>query len=316
MIFKITIGEKELYFSNKQRAGSIYSKISSDKINDSDVIYSRTGKYVKHYDLLEKIFTDFNFVNDNLDNIDVEFTLDCLDTKVTIFHGNIEISNSKGEKHLLKGLYSNFEMYYCYAYEKYRIKEFGMFRDTFGTFEIASNNYMHSHCPTYTSCIHNNKVTINHHYRNFTHVCLGTSELGHLFDIRYNDILDIDLTTIFMYIDTFVRWESLEGGPHRVKSQMFGKQLGITVDTENKNMDVIMERLIRSRKLKTNMNGIMLNVDSNSISEVCEQLDFLKRDKSRCNFVYVPDKKIEYENMENSELPSNVYIICEYITVK
>lgn len=315
MIFKITIGEKELYFSNKLRASSTYSRTPVEKVNSSDVIYRRKGKYSQHYDLLEKVYTDFNFISDDLDRLDVEFILDELKINIITFHGDIEISNSRGERHLLKGLYSKFRMYYCNIYERYVTTDFSMFRDTFSTFEIAGNDYMHSHCPTYTSHIDDNKVRIAIENERFTGVCLGTSELGTLLNQKYNDISDIDFTTIFMHIDTFIRWESLEGGPHRIMYQTYSKQFGIRVDTEVKNIDVILESLIRSGKLKTNMNGILLNVDNNSISEICEQLDFLKRDKSALNCVYVPDKKKKYEDMEDSFLLSNVFFNGDYVTV-
>ena len=315
MIFKITIGEKELYFSNKLRASSIYSRSPIEKVNPSNVIYSRKGKYSQHYDLLEKIYTDFNYISDDLDKLDVKFTLNNLNIDIITFHGNIEISNSRGERHLLKGLYSKFRIYYCDTYEKYTTIDFSMFRDTFSTFEIADTNYMHSHCPTYNSCTYDNKVEIGSENKKFTNVCLGTSELGTLFNQRYNNITDIDFATIFMYIDTFIRWESLEGGPHRIIYNLYSKQFGIRVDTEVKNIDIILESLIRSGKLKTNMNGISLNIDNNSVSELCEQLHFLKRDRSALNYLYVPDKKKKYEDMENSSLSSNVFFNGEYVTI-
>jgi len=316
MIFKIKIGEKELYFSNKLRVSNEFSKLPEGHKYTSEKVYKRTGKYSHHYDVLEKIYNEFSYVNENINDLDVQFSLSYKSYKLIIYHGDIEISNSENEKHPIKELYSSFKIEHDEYNRRTWTTDFRMFRGKYSAFELLNEGgYLHSHCSTYSSHIRDGEVKIDNNFIYSHDVCLGSSELGTLLGTRHNSISAIDLTTIFMYIDTFVRWESLEGGPYRKLNDMYGSTFGVRVSTDITNTDSMIRHLIHSGKLDIHMRDNKINSNIDSIIRILTESNILKNNRSKKNHIYDLSKKKKYMELENSSLLSQVFFNGKYVNI-
>jgi hypothetical protein len=114
----------------------------------------------------------------------------------------IEISNKKDNKHIIKDLYVRIK----YIIVDSHVKLLGLdgYRGKM-TFEEHSSGYSHSHLPSSST-------------DNFQPFCLGTSEMA---DLKADwatreDNFDQILFELFLYqLDAYVRWESLDGGPYK-----------------------------------------------------------------------------------------------------
>mgnify|MGYP001589286320 CR=1 FL=1 len=135
------------------------------------------------------------------DNWDIHYNND--DLFIYIKFPLITITNSKKKKHVIKDLYVKLNYTYDMQYNK-NIKCIEGFKETY-TYPEYLCSYKHSHLSTYVKT-------------NFSKFCVGS---GTEMDILINEQSQNDYKFVqenfeqFLYlIDTYVRWESIEGTPY------------------------------------------------------------------------------------------------------
>ena len=124
-----------------------------------------------------------------------------------IRYGNIIISNSQNRNRNLKDLLVILPLSYSSSFDCiYFIGIFGT-RFTFSHDEWYSG-YMHSHLSSIP------RINSFYSVGNVKEFCLGSSELSEL-KMELSTVFDIAQIELMLYtIDSYVIWESLEGGPH------------------------------------------------------------------------------------------------------
>lgn len=122
-------------------------------------------------------------------------------TKVYIWFPKETISNSKGQKHTIYDLYIKID------FVNSRFVDMRTIRTSFTLAELHSG-YSHSHSPA-EPYVHKEATICT--YTRGRSCCLGTGPLGQLM----GDYIDSNiLMSLCIYIEKWVRWESLEGGPY------------------------------------------------------------------------------------------------------
>ena len=122
-------------------------------------------------------------------------------TSVYIWFPKETISNSKGQKHTI------YDLYIKINFVNSRFVDMRTIRTSFTLAELHSG-YSHSHSPS-QPCVHTG-ATIRT-YTSERSCCLGTGPLNQLM----GDYIDSNiLMSLCIYIEKWVRWESLEGGPY------------------------------------------------------------------------------------------------------
>lgn len=122
-------------------------------------------------------------------------------TEVYIWFPKETISNSKGQKHTIYDLYIKID------FVNSRFVDMRTIRTSFTLAELHSG-YSHSHSPA-EPCVHTGASIYT--YIRARSCCLGTGPLGQLM----GDYIDSNiLMSLCIYIEKWVRWESLEGGPY------------------------------------------------------------------------------------------------------
>jgi len=313
MIFKINIEGNEIYFVKKN---NIYSKSNDSSKIDNKLIYSETGKYSQNYEVLNKIYNEFYYVYQSVENLDIHFTLGNINYDILVFHGDIEISNSRNEKHIIKSVYTKFILYYFCNIDKFKITDFKMFRGGYSSFELEQD-YLFSHCNINYSVRENNKIKINDGILSFVDICLGESELKKLLNTQYTIIDDIDMVNIFLYVDNFIRWESLEGGPYKKIYSIYNFAFGINNHIDIEGLEVIIPIIIRQKGLQTLIDEYKkIKIEENSLNEVIKFLNLFKPNCSVYNFIY-DECSLEYHiRIEDSFALSKVYFNGNYIKVE
>ncbi len=314
MVFKINIEGNEIYFAKNLKG--LYSKTEVSKVKDKR-IYSSTGKYNEYYKVLNKIYTDFHYVYGNTDNLDVTFHLHAIDFKLITFHGDVEVTNSYNEKHLITDVYTRMELYYDTDDDEYKMYSFKMFRGSYSSFELLWG-YMFSHCKTFECYIENDVIDVKESYLDFKSVCLGSSELKDtLYKQHSKDVQNIDLIQLFLLSDSFIRWESIEGGPYRYIGAVYGDRFGKLIHTHIKGIEHIMPNLIRDKRLKPFISKNQLKIENSSLHLVCNDLVEEKyRNFSRLNKAYHKTKLDYYQSTKEQSVLTDVYFNNEPVVLK
>lgn len=220
-------------------------------------------------DIQEQIFILFmtelvNAANDMLPNgikdLDIIVTENGWSTrsiKVIYRWGDLEITNSRGQTHPIRGLYTSHGITYYRVDNKINMYGFSMFRDTYTRLE-KRGSYCHSHVPGL--------------YPSANLVCLGLSELKRKFFNRARpSATRFDAYRFMMYVDSFTRWESLEGGPHRQINHLYAHASESSTDNSSAlSVDSIMS-VIDKLDAKVLINGKNIEVPSNLISEAVHE---------------------------------------------
>jgi len=114
---------------------------------------------------------------------------------VLIHYPEVIITNSKGYTHKIKDL---FVVLMFYAG---RLEDIKGFRTTFSSKEFVSG-YMHSHLP----------VGDIHRVNSF---CKGSSEFNDIvIKFKNHEVTELTFKHLLFSINSFIKWESLEGGPY------------------------------------------------------------------------------------------------------
>ena len=127
-----------------------------------------------------------------------------------ILYPEIEITNTKKEKHTIKNLVVIFSLKWDSYFKKWKIDEMTGLRLTLSYLEL-SKSYHHSHLAS-------NSFTDYFKSMTSSKFCLGSSTLG-MSIAEYNtesnkEQSNLVLEGILYTLDTYVTWESLEGVPH------------------------------------------------------------------------------------------------------
>ena len=128
-------------------------------------------------------------------------------TSVYIWFPKETISNSKGQKHTI------YDLYIKINFVNSRFVDMHTIRTSFTLAELHSG-YSHSHSPA-EPYVHKYATICT--YTEARSCCLGTGPLGQLM----GDYIDSNiLMSLCIYIEKWVRWESLEGGPYILMEQI------------------------------------------------------------------------------------------------
>ena len=122
-------------------------------------------------------------------------------TKVYIWFPKETISNSKGQKHTI------YDLYIKVKFVDSRFVDMRTIRTSFTLAELHSG-YSHSHSPA-EPCVHTGASICT--YTGERSCCLGTGPLSQLLGQTVDSNV---LMSLCIYIEKWVRWESLEGGPY------------------------------------------------------------------------------------------------------
>ena len=137
------------------------------------------------------------------------------------------ISNSKGQKHTIYDLYIKIDFVNSIFVDMRTI------RTSFTLAELHSG-YSHSHSPSRPYDI---KTPI-YIYARGRHCCLGTGPLGQLMGQTIDSNV---LMSLCIYIEKWVRWESLEGGPY-INMEKVGN-IGLEVTSLPSRLDMLKDLL-------------------------------------------------------------------------
>jgi hypothetical protein len=192
---------------------------------DDDIIDRDSLKYdviLKHfYDIL-----DHRYKSDgNVNNIDISISLVYYENKynidIKIYHGDIEITNTLGHKSLLKEIYTKT---FISADERgMMFKNLKILRTRINTAEY-SNRFFHPHSPG-----------ISLTRLEWSPMCLGDSVLCNHFFKRKRKNTDMSLYSV--YLDTYLAWESREGGPYSTIENVYN------CPNNNSNSDVKIDNI-------------------------------------------------------------------------
>jgi hypothetical protein len=114
---------------------------------------------------------------------------------IIIHYPEIIITNSKEYKHKIK------DLFIVLIFKNGILNDIKGFRTTFTSAEYISN-YVHSHLPIYGI----NQVNS---------FCVGSSEFYSIVKkFKQNEVTELTFKYLLFSIDSFLKWESLEGGPY------------------------------------------------------------------------------------------------------
>lgn len=219
---------------------SIEDNIFKVKIGSHVVSYLKDNiKSVEEYEELvyvcENIKNNLNIVFD-----DYEFIISKDRITVIIYYPELLITNTEDDEHIIKDLYVKIEM--NILKDKISINQaiYGM-RGSASESEISSG-YLHSHLST---CYNDPQ---------FRPFCLGSGENTIYGAIaRHNNITGMEESLVSLgafafSLDSFVKWESLEGGPYITISninKIGERSIGIK-DSVSVDMDSLYEYVIKN----------------------------------------------------------------------
>lgn len=122
-------------------------------------------------------------------------------TMLTIHFPEIEIKNSRDNRHLIRDLYVGLHLTSTYRIGNTSVTGTRSTR----TIDEVNSNYVHSHLSSYDRAL------------DFSHFCLGTGVINeNLLLARDSDpsVNNFGYEILFESLNSFVAWESLEGGPY------------------------------------------------------------------------------------------------------
>ncbi len=211
----------------------------------------------------------------------------------------MEVFNSKDEKHFIKGVYTKFTLNYHKIDNKYYLKHFKMFRDNYTAFELKEG-YLFSHCIPNESSVIEDMIYIANTHCKFQDMCLGSSELAHITD-TYKFLKNIDFTDLFLIIDSFIRWESIEGIPYCYMFNIYGNSLGINSTSNIIGYEPIILNILRQSGIKTWLDtNNNIKIEHDSLVNVCNKVIVQKNDFNRDSKKYDPSKLEYYSKLQSS----------------
>ena len=181
------------------------------------------------------------------------------DLHIILKYNDITITNSEGDSHFIKSMFV--KLIYNLSNNKFVNLLYGKG----GELSVKELNcgYVHSHIPSNVS--------------NWGKFCLGSSEItGILADLSMNEFNDAKFDLLLYNLAEYIKWESLEGGPHfKIKQLNYGSNNILRITDET--ISEIHKSFIRNTsKFNTmfdySINKIKVNIDDlliNSISYNC-----------------------------------------------
>lgn len=300
MVFKLNIEGTIVYIRKNDRG--LYSRsydAPPTSPKEKYISSSRSKDYGRYHKFLTQIYTASMHINGNTDKIDVELyiAVDPYDSYcfIMLSHGDCEITNSLGQKHLMKGVYSRVKFYWRYS-EEVRLRDFAIFRSEYSMFEYY-NSYIHSHC------------NFNPGTREFMHTCMGSAIINQKIK-EYDKLEDIDWLQLFLYMDSYIKWESLEGGPYRKIDQLYSSWLGMlprTIDFFKQNNITTIDVFKRPIKPKVSYSQGYLRVDKESIITSLNDKRLMAKDCSNHGYKYDPSKVTRYDHCDPIDILSYVW---------
>ncbi len=166
------------------------------------------------------------------------------DFDIIIHYPEFTITNKYNKSHQIKDLYVKFEVL-CNPEGKFLIGSLYGIRTTSTPLEI-SFNYMHSHLSSARNSMSKgiNSLVQWHKF------CVGYAEMEKA-RMSLNTKFSIDTFELFLYsIESFIKWESLDGGPYRKIGEMDYKQKNINSFWDYKSAKLIFEKhILEANKL-------------------------------------------------------------------
>ena len=176
-----------------------------------------------HYDMTGS----FDSIDIKLAGQDIIHNLFTIHYDVIIKHGDIEIKNEYNEFTLLKGVYTKTS--FMSNIKRTKFRDISIFRDTFNEIE-AKLQYVHSHG-------HRINILNSRPYnKGFSSMCLGTAAITKFKRGRKHQ----DMFMYLAYLDSFLRWESLDGGPYIKIHELYHLACGNKFEIKNVDIDDII----------------------------------------------------------------------------
>lgn len=188
-----------------------------------------------------------------------------------VLYPEIEITNTKKEKHTIKNLVVVFSLEWDTYFKKWKINEMTGLRLTLSYLEL-NKSYHHSH-------LSSSNLTSNFKSMTSSKFCLGSSTLG-MSIAEYNTENDKEksnlvLEGILYTLDTYVTWESLEGVPHNYICNLlpFGGTPVSDFSLEPHSLKVV--KFLKENKIPLDLDYGVMN-DSIFIKNSLENAEFFK----------------------------------------
>jgi predicted CopG family antitoxin len=193
-----------------------------------------------------------HFTSDNYEiNIDYE------SLKIILKYNDITITNSEGNSHFIKSMFVR--IVYNLVSNKFINSLYGKA----GELSVKELNcgYVHSHMPGNVS--------------DWGKFCLGSSEItGILADLSINEFNDAKFDLLLYNLEEYIKWESLEGGPHfKIKDLNYGSN-NILCITDESISEVHKSFIRNTSKFNTmfdySINKIKINIDDLLITNILD----------------------------------------------
>jgi hypothetical protein len=262
IIFKITVEDNDIYLLEKATQNCYelmdeYVPIIGDvvvtDINTEDVFsieslsHQRIVSFLTHICISAK-----QMLPNGMDDLDLSFDhySGRYGVRIVTRWGDIEITNSNDQKHPILGIYTKASLLISRS-GTVIMKNFSILRDTYTDFE-KTHGYIHSHVPK------NAYVTV------FNRVCIGASDLGRIFMTRRVSMKNFDVYRLLMYIDSFIRWESLEGGPYFKITDLYTE---ISMSVKEDIPSEVMMEVVNDMDIEILLTPYDLKIPKNLIAE-------------------------------------------------
>lgn len=204
---KIYINYQHLLFNGfeKDLNGQIIKYVSKE-INFSNI---------KNYEVFKSCLDDF--YKDRWDIIPINVNNYKKNENLVIHYPEINISNSRDHKHIIKDLYVIVPLHIESENFVFSGNLYG-FR-TYQTSDEYSSNYIHSH-------LNSNKIL------EIGKFCLGSGDINLTIRnlMNKNNFSDVLLNGFLLTLEYYLSWESLEGGPHRKLEALFNRSTEININ--------------------------------------------------------------------------------------
>jgi len=286
----IVVKEKELLESKGKKFIISYKHL----LNVQDALQIKKY-FIQSFEKIERAIKRIGEIVGSVhdeDHYDILFTLsgrNCIDFTVIIKHDNITITNSIEDSKYIGTIFTYLKGAIFENPERFLINI--VLRGTRLTYNYKDviSEYTHSHLPSDSS-------------RTFCSFCLGhgndifagikeTQAFPHNGGI-YHEINDLEFEGLILAIEDFIKWESLEGGPHKKMETvtLYGQKLH-SQSYSRSNSDMITNNYITTLQRKVLVNLLFKG----------ENLDKLKSlfiiNKRKNSYKFMVDKEKLVEKM-------------------
>lgn len=220
---------------------------------------------------------------------------------ILLKYKNIEITNSKGHRHVMPSLIFKISIDTFYF-----SCDFKVIRDVLTKHEVYSNyNFSHAN---------------NDYYNLGANLCFGSSEteINKSFNLM-NSFFNFNssyfkkdfssLVNVYLNIDTYIRWESIEGTPYRYienirKNKEFVTSPITIGDLDNQNFNLIKKRL-----------GNVIKMTDNDIKELSESA-YRLRERIKNSIVFKTSQDLFNNTLIDCEITDDslFYELCTHKT--